>query len=327
LRETAICPSAQGICWGRVLRGALAVLLLLPGCGRIGFDLPAEPADGPGDGTPPAPIDAPMVWGPPFQAPAVLTEASSAGDEYYPDLAADGLSLYVASDGFPSPLGSADIYVLTRSDASQAFGAPSNTAVSTSDWDTGPSISADGLTLFYAPYLNDGFTRDIWMATRVAPDQPFANAERIAPLSAPGEDRDPDISRDGLTLYFDSDRAGSIGGTDIWMSTRADLASPFGPPVRIAELSSPQTDRDPNVSADELVMYLASDRPGGPGNQDLWVARRPDRASPWDAPQLLTDLSTTASEGSPSVADDGTIVWDATVLGTYDTWISRPLGP
>jgi len=74
-------------------------------------------------------------------------------------------------------------------------------------------------------------------------------------------------------------------------------------------------------------MYFASSRPAGPGNQDLWVARRSDRTAPWGTPTLIAELSTTASEGSPSVANDGTIVWDATTNGTYDIWISRPVRP
>lgn len=300
------------------------VAFALVGCGRVAFDLRNDAAIVDGFV---APIDAPFVWGPPFDSPQVLPEASTAGNEYYPDIAADGLSIFIASDGFPSPLGSADIYVLTRADTTQPFGAPMNTAVSTVNWDTGPSISSDGLSLFYSPLLSDGFGRDIWIATRPDLTSPFANPQKIAALSAPGEDRDPDISSDGLTLHYDSDRAGSIGSTDIWMSTRPDLASPFGPPVRVAELSSPQTDRDPSISADGLVMYFGSSRPGGPGNQDLWISRRADRAAPWGTPTLITELSTTASEGSPSVAADGTIVWDATTNGSYDTWVSRPVRP
>ena len=217
--------------YGRAMRGRhLIVVLAFAGCGRIAFDLSADAATSDGFV---APIDAPFVWGPPFQPPQLLPEASSAGDEYYPDLAADGLSIYISSDGFPSPLGSADIYVLTRSDTTQPFGAPVNTAISSVNWDMGPSISDDGLSLYFSPQLNDGFGRDIWIATRPDLASPFSNPQKIAALSAAGEDRDPDISADGLTLYYDSDRAGSMGSTDIWMSTRPDLGAPFGPPCAL----------------------------------------------------------------------------------------------
>src|SRR3954467_9964908 len=46
-------------------------------------------------------------------------------------------------------------------------------------------------------------------------------------------DAGPAISRDGLTLYFGSDRPGGFGGLDLWVTERASLEAPWGAPVNL----------------------------------------------------------------------------------------------
>lgn len=45
----------------------------------------------------------------------------------------------------------------------------------------------------------------------------------------------PSLSGDGLSLYFVTTRAGS---DDIWVATRPDINSDFGPAAPVAELNS-----------------------------------------------------------------------------------------
>src|SRR3989442_8393823 len=47
-------------------------------------------------------------------------------------------------------------------------------------------------------------------------------------------DDGPALSKDGLSLYFRSDRPrGGMGGNDIWVSQRASRESPWGEPVNL----------------------------------------------------------------------------------------------
>src|SRR3989442_8979044 len=41
----------------------------------------------------------------------------------------------------------------------------------------------------------------------------------------------PAISKDGLSLYFGSFRAGGFGGSHIWVSNRAGVDESWGPPL------------------------------------------------------------------------------------------------
>ena len=46
-------------------------------------------------------------------------------------------------------------------------------------------------------------------------------------INSASDEGHPDISADGLTFYFNSNRAGGVGGYDLWQSTRASLTSPW----------------------------------------------------------------------------------------------------
>jgi hypothetical protein len=53
------------------------------------------------------------------------------------------------------------------------------------------------------------------------------------------------------------------------------------------ELNTPFNDGCPIQSPDGLSLYMASNRPGGLGGQDIWVARRTSRDARWEAPENL----------------------------------------
>jgi hypothetical protein len=70
--------------------------------------------------------------------------------------------------------------------------------------------------------------------------------------------------------------------------------SPWGPAVNAEsvpgtspELNTPSLDGCPFASPDGRSLYLASDRPGGLGGIDIWVARRTHRSHPWGPPRNL----------------------------------------
>src|SRR2546422_11387647 len=49
------------------------------------------------------------------------------------------------------------------------------------------------------------------------------------------DDFHPAISPNGLSLYITSGRLGGLGGSDIWVSQRARLDDPWGPPQNRSE--------------------------------------------------------------------------------------------
>ena len=54
-----------------------------------------------------------------------------------------------------------------------------------------------------------------------------------------------------------------------------------------ADLNTPSQDGCPIQSPDGLSLYIASNRPGGKGGLDIWMASRASTTAPWGAPQNL----------------------------------------
>jgi hypothetical protein len=95
------------------------------------------------------------------------------------------------------------------------------------------------------------------------------------PINSAFNDDGPTLSRDGLSLYFRSDRAGGMGGNDIWVSQRASPEGPWGEPVNLGLPVNTAFNEGPtSFSRDGHFMYFNSRRPGGFGGADIWIARR-----------------------------------------------------
>jgi hypothetical protein len=98
----------------------------------------------------------------------------------------------------------------------------------------------------------------------------------LGPLvNSPFNDAGPAVSKDGLSLYFGSDRPGGFGAFDIWVSQRASVEAPWGPPVNLgASVNTSGVENVPILSRDEHWLFFNSNRSGGFGGNDLWVSYR-----------------------------------------------------
>jgi len=108
--------------------------------------------------------NADFVWGTPTN---LGPNVNSSADDAAPSISADGLQLYFIDwEVFrPGGYGLADIWVTTRETTEDDWGTPVNLGppVNTSAEDLGPSISADGSTLFFSPRRPGGYgSGDIW---------------------------------------------------------------------------------------------------------------------------------------------------------------------
>ena len=138
--------------------------------------------------------------------------------------------------------------------------------------------------------------------------QPFSAPVLIDSINSTVRDGDPSISGDELEMYFSSQRSGSFGNRDIWRSTRASIADPWGPPVIDETLSTSSDERAPHLGSDALRMYFSSDRPGGLGAADIWLVTREHRDAPWGDPIHVPELNSAAADESPSLSEDERIV-------------------
>jgi WD40-like Beta Propeller Repeat len=63
-----------------------------------------------------------------------------------------------------------------------------------------------------------------------------------------------------------------------------------------SDLNTPSLDGCPIQSPDGLSLYMASNRPGGKGGLDIWVATRPSPSAPWGAPTNLGEPVNSAAD-------------------------------
>jgi len=180
----------------------------------------------------------------------------------------------------------------------------------------------------------------------VKADFTFGSLTNLGPtVNSSAGAEDPEISADGLKLYFNSNRTGGYGKGDIWVTSRATIEDNWEIPTNLGlTVNSSSDDFAPDVSPDGLILHFASDRPGGYGNYDLWVTSRVTIDDDWGTPENLgPNVNSSSMDGCPAISDDGlelyfwsnrpggsgsTDLWIATRVTIEDNW-STPmnLGP
>jgi hypothetical protein len=98
----------------------------------------------------------------------------------------------------------------------------------------------------------------------------------IGPLvNSSALDAGPAVSKNGTSLYFNSNRPGGVGGNDIWVSQWDSVTQAWGIPANLgAVVNSTGIDAGAALSRDEHWLFFQSDRPGGSGALDIWVSYR-----------------------------------------------------
>lgn len=211
-------------------------------------------------------------------------------NEGAPTLSADGKTLIftacaIAKDygedrfGF----GSCDLF------ASQQIGgewtAPRNigSPVNTGSWETQPSISSDGKTLYFIKGITDRFGvyhQDIY-TTHYDADSGWALPRKLpSPINTDGTEESVFIHPDGKTLYFSSDGHPGMGGFDIFVAKRLDDGTWSQPQNLGYPLNTYHDENSLLVSGDGKTGYFASDREGGFGKLDLYSFKMPENAKP-----------------------------------------------
>jgi Tol biopolymer transport system component len=264
----------------------------------------------------------PFAFGTPEDLGAGVNSARFEGG---PDLSADGLTLYFTSDRD----GNSDLFVATRRTTADRFGAAESVgaAVNTPSFEAAPSISADGLSLYFESDRPGSREDDIWVATRPTPSRAFGAPANLGSLvNSAAVDAHPEISEDGLSLYFSSYRDGGRGGSDIWVSRRSSTDQPFGAPAPLTSVNSSGFDGEPSISADGRALFFASDRARTVGGTDLWVSMRSSRARSFGPPvNVGPRVNTVSDERTPDISDDGRSLYFSTTrpgIGYFDIWQS-----
>lgn len=177
-----------------------------------------------------------------------------------------------------------------------------------------PCINSDGTRILFASNrAADGRTGadfDLWETHRNGFG--WSPPTRLPDtVNGPGNEASPCLTDRG-TLYFTSDRAGGQGGRDVY---RCRLVEGAWLPAENLGVNVNTPARETHVCLDpqERWLVVASDRPGGEGGLDLWLALA-DSAGGWRAPTNVgAPVNSAADEFAP-------VLWSPPGEKGYPGW-------
>jgi hypothetical protein len=222
----------------------------------------------------------------PFGAATMVLENSFVIDQSA-RLSADELTLYYAGYGQPGFNGTAHLWVATRTSTSVPFKNPKRIdELATDDGELYPTVTADGLTIYYEGSLGDA-QYGVIKATRASTSAPWTNLTLLTGLQLSMVY----VTHDGKRLY-------GMYGDQIYA---VDLPYAGGAPQPIYS-GTPRV-YWPVVSNDGLSLFMSW--PTYPYQWELQLATRPTTADKFGADKGVPEINTTADEHPTWISPDG----------------------
>lgn len=203
-------------------------------------------------------------WGAPVNlGPGI----NSPQDDFCPSPARGNRLFFVSKRTEPN----GDIYVAKRGPNGWGDVTRLGTNVNSLAQEWSPSYfeTESGNEVLYFSSTRNG-DQDIFYSVNFGPAQLASGG-----VNSSNNDARPNVRHDGLEIVWDSDRFGTLGGPDIWTSSRSTTDEPWGTAVHLdAPINSPSTESRASLSWDGTVMVFGSTRPGVEGAADVFVTTR-----------------------------------------------------
>lgn len=254
------------------------------------------------------------VW----QPSTPLASINTIYNEGAQTISTDGKLLFFTACTRSDGIGSCDIYYSRNKSGIWSIAQNAGEPVNSPSWESQPSISANGETLYFVSSRNGGKGgMDIWKCNLKGFSAwgvpiwgtPVNLGDSINTL---GNEMSPFIHSDGKTLYFASDYWPGMGGYDIFYSRQKNDSVWSGPQNIGYPINSFKDEQGLVVDAAGKNAYYSSDRPGSKGMDiysfELYKDARPtpvsyikgkvvdeDSGAPVCAKVELTDLENSKS--------------------------------
>ncbi|MBE0649096.1 MAG: PD40 domain-containing protein [Bacteroidales bacterium] len=193
------------------------------------------------------------------------------GNEGAISISPDGQLLFFAACQRPDGFGSCDIYWSWKMGDRWSIPRNLGPTVNSETWDSQPSFSSDGRTLYFASKRGGGKgSSDIWKS-ELLPNGDWTHPVNLGDsVNTPKEEQNPFIHSDDQTLYFASNGHQGMGGLDLFY-TRKELDGSWGKPVNLGFPINTYADEITLiVNSSGNVAYISSDKFGGKGRQDIY---------------------------------------------------------
>ena len=216
-------------------------------------------------------------------------------------ISGDGKTLVFASCDRPRAIGNCDLYISRRT--GNNWSPPQNLGsnVNSVEWDSQPSLSADGRTLYFTSTRRGGQGQEDLYVTTLQTDGSWSPAQNLgAPVNTPGKDMAPFIHASGTTLYYVTDGLVGMGGLDVFRCEKNPVGGSWSEP---RNLGYPL-----NTFENEASLFIASDNQRGfcsrtrlsqePGTNVRLVRERPVELFSFSVPnQVKARETSTYTQG------------------------------
>lgn len=236
------------------------------------------------------------------QAERISEPLNSHDNEGAQCISQDGRIMFFTACGRQDGAGRCDLYMCVRKGGKWSKPRNLGPAVNSGGWESQPSFSIDGKTLYFVSDRRGGYGgMDIWMTT--FENGRFTTPQNLGPEVNTSEDETcPFIHFDDQTLYFASKGHVGMGGSDLYVSRRQADGS-WGPAQNLGYPINTEADES-GLVVDFFAQkaYMASNRLGGYGGLDIFCFDLPVRAKP-HAVYSLNGTVTDAKTGRPMAAN------------------------
>ncbi len=226
------------------------------------------------------------------KAEPMPTHINTINNEGAPTISADGRSLIFVACPDMSGVdygegrqgrGSCDLFITKKIGSRWVNVANLPGQVNTGLWESQPSLSADGKTLYFIRQMKgQGGSKnsDIYVST-LLDNGTWGQAVRLpSNINTPDQEESVLIHPDGKTLYFASRGHVGMGGSDLFV-TRMDATGNWSDPINLGYPINTKNDENSlMVSPDGEIGFFASDREGGFGDLDIYYFEMPKAMQP-----------------------------------------------
>jgi len=166
-----------------------------------------------------------------------------------------------------------------------------------------PSITADEETILFTVKL--GRQEDFWISKKV--NGAWVQAKDLgAPINTAENEGAQSLSADGRHLVYTAcNRRSDFGSCDLYYAYPRANGQWSIPKNMGAIINTSSWESQPSLSVNGNKLFFASNRRGGEGGKDIWMAEK-DENGKWKKPQPLSDIiNTRGNEQCPFFHADG----------------------
>ncbi|MCQ2605765.1 MAG: OmpA family protein [Bacteroidales bacterium] len=198
-----------------------------------------------------------------------LSSINTSTNEGAQSITADGKTMFFTICGAPGGLGSCDIYMSKKIGGQWIKPINLGEPINSKYWESQPSCSADGRTLYFASNRPGGNGKKDIYVSHLQNGQ-WTKPVNLGPeINTKNDDESPYIHADGTTLYYATDGLAGMGKKDIFGTKliQKEWTKPenLGYPINTYEDESHLI-----INAEGTKGYFASNRFGGVGGFDIY---------------------------------------------------------